>query len=137
MSTYAGRTHFRSHKRRHVFSYGLLCLCSIIVAAAYVIEGLTWITGLIALMLPIGVAAVIESHTDYLVIHDRAIELRRTFRRSSVDLESIASISNEKGCPVLIVLEDGNKVEVPDLGVSGIANSLRAWLRAAEKPAAK
>lgn len=79
----------------------------------------------------IGILAVLEAITSYVVIDGSQLRMRRTFRQYSVARADIETIASAKGCPILLILRDGQKLDVPSLGAHSIENSLRAWLRAA------
>jgi len=128
---YAGRTDFRSTASRYAWTAVLaIGLC----AATYLIyssDGFTWISLSFMAFSVIGVLAVLEALTSYVRIDGNVLRLCRTFRQYSVEKAEIETISSAKGCPMLLVMRDGSKLEVPSLGANSIENSLRAWLRAA------
>ena len=94
-------------------------------------DGVTWISLFFVAFSVLGILAFVETATSYIVIDHSELRMRRTFRRYTVGREEIESVSREKGCPTLLIMRDGRKVEIPDLGLSGVDNSIRAWLRAA------
>lgn len=132
---YQGRSHFRSSRGRIGFAYGLALISLVVPAVSHATGAATWITLILALLIPLAIAAVVEARTDFISLEEDALTQRKHFRTTTVPREQIQNISTEKGCPVLLILVSGEKIELADLGVSAIGNSLRAWVRA-QKPTA-
>lgn len=128
---YKGRTKFNSITGRYVWT-GLLAV-GIPVAAflLYAQDGVTWIFLSFMVFSVLGILAFVETASSYIVIDHSELRMRRTFRSHTVRKEEIESVSRAKGCPTLLIMRDGRKIELPDLGVAGVDNSIRAWLHAA------
>lgn len=127
---YKGRTQFRSTRSRFIV-YGI---------APFVLLGISylshqydqpwWVTwGFIGMFL-LSVAAIFEVVTDSVSLDRDTLRMRHHFRNTVLKRDDIESVSREKGSPTWLLLKDGRKVEVPDMGVNSIDNSIRSWLRA-------
>lgn len=128
---YKGRTTFKAVTGRYVWT-GLLALGFPAVAfLVYWRDGITWIFLSFVVFSVVGILGFVETATSYIVLDHSQLRMRRTFRGYTVRKEEIESVSREKGCPTLLIKRDGGKMEIPDLGVVGVDNSIRAWLRAA------
>lgn len=71
-----------------------------------------------------------ELFSSFVTLEDESFRMRKNFRVTSIPRADIESVAAAKGCPITLVLQDGSRVDVPDLGGQGIDKSLRAWLKA-------
>jgi len=130
---YGGRTHFRVVPWVRI---SILMIASGSIAAAtycYSQEGLTWICAFFIGFSILGVAGVVESFSMYILLEERQIRFRETFRQTAIPKSDIVRVTWEAGCGVSLLLSDGTWARVPDLGQNsqGLTNSIRSWLKAA------
>lgn len=129
--TYRGRTLFRTTARvmwMYVVLSVALLACALLTT--YYDEAL-WITLFCWGMFAFSFVAIVDAAYSYVRLDDESVQIRRNFYTTRIARADVETVAVEKGCPVLLLLKDGTKVEVPGLGTSAIGNSLRAWLRAA------
>lgn len=104
-----------------------------IAAAAYYYsqEGLSWTSAFFIGFSILTVAGVVESFTMYILLEDKQISFRETFRKTAIPKSDIVKVTWEAGCGVSLLLSDGTWAKVPDLGHNsqGLTNSIRSWLR--------
>lgn len=128
---YGGRTSF------HVVPWVRISILTIasgsIAAAAYFYsqEGLSWISAFFIGFSILGLAGVVESFSMYILLEERQIRFRETFRKTVIPKTDIVRVTWEAGCGVSLLLRDGTWAKVPDLGQNsqGLTNSIRSWLR--------
>ena len=109
-----------------VFALVVLAIATISV---YSSEAL-WISVVCWSVFAIGVVGIIDAALSFVMLDESELRMRHTFRTNVIPRSEIKSVSVAKGCPIRLQLSDGTRVDVPDLGASGIANSLRAWIGA-------
>ena len=88
------------------------------------VEATCWILFILSL---VGIA---ELRSSYIRLGEVNLRIRKNFRTTVVPRESIESVAVAKGCPTTLLLKNGGRVTVPDLGGRGVDNSIRAWIRA-------
>ena len=128
---YGGRTSFRVVPWLRILIFAVAS--GSIAAAAYYYgqEGLTWISAFFIGFSIFCVAGVIESFTMYILLDEKEIRFRETFRKTAIPKSDIVRVTWEAGCGVSLLLSDGTWAKVPDLGHNsqGMTNSIRSWLR--------
>ena len=77
----------------------------------------------------VGVLALLETATSFVDLDESRLLARRTFKTIRIARADIEKIAVAKGCPILVITKNGRKIEMPDLGVRGLDNSLRAWIK--------
>lgn len=107
-----------------------VALLAVALLSTYHYEAL-WITLSCWGMFAFSLVALVDAAISYVRLDEKSIQIRQNFRTIRIVRADVETVAVEKGCPVLLLLKDGTKVEVPGLGASAIGNSLRAWLRAA------
>ena len=78
----------------------------------------------------LSIIAIADLMLSYISLGDTEFRMRQNFRTRVIPRENIECVSVAKGCPITLHLSDGGRVELPDLAVQGLGNSLRAWIRA-------
>lgn len=128
--SYRGRTHFRTTPGRLVVftALSLAILAISITASTY--EPAVWVRAFCWAIFFLSVVAIADLMLSYIDLGETDFRMRQNFRTRVIPKEDIESISAEKGCPLILRLRDGGHVELPDLAIQGIGNSLRAWIRA-------
>lgn len=74
--------------------------------------------------------AIADLMVSLISLGDIEIRIRTNFRTQIIPRGDIESVSAEKGCPITLLLKDGGRIELPDLAVRGVGNSVTAWIRA-------
>ena len=66
-----------------------------------------------------------------LTIYDDHILIRTIVGVEKYQKEKIKNVHIAKGCPVILILENEKKLELPDLNISphNLANIIRPWLK--------
>ena len=79
----------------------------------------------------LGVAALVEAVTDFLVLDTNELRFRKSFRSVQIRKTEIESVTWTKGGGVSLKLESGRWVMIPDMGYDsqGLTNSISAWER--------
>ena len=126
---YGGRKTFRPARWQHILAWVLLIGFFAASLATFSLRGVDWVFVTFAGFSLIAVLGVIEVSTSYVALDDERLRMRRTFRGHEIGKHEIKSVSAEKGSPTILLLKDGKKLEVPDMGTQSIANSIRSWLR--------
>lgn len=111
--------------------YAIMSLIVLTIAAvATIFDNEVWVSAFCWAVFILNILAIIDSAMSYVNLGDADFRMRKNFRATVIPRDNIESISVAKGCPIRLHLKDGSRVEVPDLGGKGIANSLRAWILA-------
>jgi hypothetical protein len=76
----------------------------------------------------IGLGGVIEGLVRRIVLGDDALYITDLWTRRRIPKSEIMRIYEAKGVSSMILLADGNRVSLPDLGQQ-LGNSIPAWLR--------
>jgi len=126
---YSGRTHFRTNRWIHLWVFAATAAMIAGASLAYEQSGATWISISLFGLALFGIAGLIENSTNYLVLDESELRMRRTFRSVSVKRDELERVVAERGCPIVLMLKDGRNLVVPSLGVRGLDDSLQAWFR--------
>lgn len=80
----------------------------------------------------LGIISLVEAASDYVILDNKELRFRKTFRSVRILKSEIEKITWTKGGGVSIKRTSGSWVMVPDMGYDsqGMTNSLQAWLRA-------
>ena len=127
---YGGRTHFRPATWQFVPLGVASPVVFGVTVIAYIENGTGWMFFAMFAFSVLCLAGFLELFSSSIVLTADALTVRKMFRVTTLRRDEILSVSGEKGCPTMLLTQDGRKIELPDLGVRGIENSLRAWLRA-------
>ena len=98
----------------------------------YASSGLTWVSmGLAALSIG-AIAAVAETLTTKIVLSESELQIRKWFRKTSVERATIKKVTWNKGVGASIQRKDGSWQKIPEVGRNSqsLCNSVRAWLKA-------
>ena len=127
---YRGRTHFRTTRGMLVFTI-IITAITLVISVVSTTQGADlWVITVCWGVFFLCLVAIADLLVSFVTLGDKHFRMRRNFRVSEIPRADIQSIAAEKGCPTLLLLHDGSKVEIPELGGQGIANSVRAWLKA-------
>lgn len=130
---YSGRTEFRATRG----AIGLQIVMALVVlgiaVASLLTDSETWVQIVCWFVFLVGILAVMDTLSFYTTLGDTELQMRRNFRTVVVIRDDIDSVAVAKGCPMLLVLRNGSKIEIPSHGVPGLDNSLRSWVRAARQ----
>jgi hypothetical protein len=102
---------------------------------AYRSEGLTLLTaGLMALAV-LGMLGIVEAATTRIVLTDEDVETGSVWSRRRYRAADVASVAWEGGAGVALKLTSGGWAKLPEMGYNslGLANTLRAWVKRAER----
>lgn len=127
---YGGRTHFRAARWLLIVGAVLSVITLAISIGVTQQQSEFWITAGCWAIFVVSLVGLAESYSSYVTLGEAGLRMRKNFRTTVVPREHIDSVSAEVGCPTLLMLENGQRVEIPDLGGQHIANSIRAWIRA-------
>jgi hypothetical protein len=81
-------------------------------------------------MAVLGAGGVAEALVRRILLEEDALYVTDLLARRRYARHDIVRVEVAKGCPVALQLADGRWARLPDLG-RNVANSIRAWLRAA------
>lgn len=115
-----------------IFVFVLSAIVLIIAAAATIQPSELWVRAFCWAFFVFSLIGIAELFTSYVTLGEQDFRMRKNFRTTIVPRENIASVAVAKGCPTTLLLNDGGKVVVPELGGKGIGNSLRAWIKATQ-----
>jgi len=130
--SYEGRSEFRTSPGRLVAFAALSVIVLVISIAASIYEPEFWVSAICWSIFVLSIIAIADLISSYITLGDTALRMRRNFRTQVIPRIAIESVSVAKGCPIILHLQGGGQVEVPDLAVRGIGNSLRAWVKATQ-----
>lgn len=128
MGDYAGRTTFTS---------GAFAIVAVLAAEALFVTGAAWTYGVrgwtftsigLTGMSLFGLAAILDTLTQRVVLEDDRLVVGRFWGSQSYAREQIVQVSDAKGSPTSMRLADGRIVRLPFVGNS-MGTSIRAWLK--------
>lgn len=92
-----------------------------------------WLLGGLAVMFSFGLA---DAMSSFVRLDPDALRMRNNFRCHTLGRNELVEVSWAKGCPVSVKVVSGTWVALPPLGdSSAMANSIRAWLKRAQRGA--
>ena len=128
----------RAYQGRRTFGPSRFAIGATTVALLIFVTGAVWTQrtagwtftsiGLTAMSV-LAVAGVIEAAIQRIVLTEDEMLVFDLLRRRRYPRSAIASVHHAKGSPLVIVLDDGTRAELPTVA-NDIANSVRAWIRA-------
>jgi hypothetical protein len=130
---YKGRTEFNATKGDYLLAFSIVIGLLIATLASYYYKEDSWIIVVLSMMLLIGLGGILETFTSFISLESDELRMRRSFKSLVVKRSDINKVSNEKGCPIFLILHDKSKIKIPEVGPNGIANSIRAWIRTNSK----
>ncbi len=92
-------------------------------------NGFNWITVLLAGFAVFGVLAIVSTFWTFLEIEEKQLTFRKNLVKRTIEKDEIKSVHSAKGCPDIILLTDGTKYELPEVGTKNVANSIWHWLK--------
>ena len=130
---YKGRTEFRSSR----FAIGMFVGLSVFLFALSIVTYFkaepAWVTWGCWAFFGFSLLGIADVLTQFVSLGDQELRMRRNLQLKEIPREDIESIAVAKGCPTLLILKDGDKVELPPLDSIAMGNSIRAWLKATDK----
>ena len=129
---YKGRTEFRSSRFAIGMFVGLSAFLLVLSTVALQNAEPAWVTWSCWAFFAFSLLAITDVLTQFVTLGDTELRLRRNLRLRVIPRENIESIAIAKGCPALLILKDGEKVELPPLDSISMGNSIRAWLKATD-----
>jgi hypothetical protein len=98
------------------------------IVMTYRERGWTWVSvGLVCVTL-LGLGGILETFVFRVQLTDEALVVTDLRGRRSYPMVAIAGVHEGKGVSTTLLLSDGRKVTLPDVG-SSLGNSIRAWLK--------
>lgn len=128
---YSGRTTFRARPLRILWTSALPVAAGIVTYLTYGSDENWFVPWFFAGFALLGVAALFETLTEYLVFDVHELRFRKMFRTVKIPKADISEVTWTAGGGVSIQLTSGRWVMVPDLGYDsqGLTNSLKAWVK--------
>jgi hypothetical protein len=130
---YKGRTKFNAAMSDYILAFSISIGFLIATVASHYYEEASWVKIGLSIMLLISLGGILETFTSFITLEKDELKLRRSFKCLVVKRSDISKVSNDKGCPTFLVLHNNTKIEIPSVGENGVANSIRAWVRATSK----
>lgn len=129
--TYSGRRVFTAPR----WMLGLNGACAALFALGswmtYRDRGWTWVSIGLAAATLVGIAGMIEVVMSRIELTDDALVVTDLAGRRRYPRNEVERVAEAKGSAPILVLRDGRKVKLSPL-MPSLANSVRAWVRAAE-----
>ena len=129
--SYSGRTFFRATKGTLVLHIALALIVGTIATVSWKTDEAIWITSCIWIVFVLLLIAIVEVAISFVRLEESEFRMRKNFRLLAISRGDIESVSVAKGCPIILHLKNGDRVDLPDLGYQGLDNSLRSWIHAA------
>ena len=126
------------YEGRRVFKRGWLTPWLVSIATAlfgaaavvtYQLRGWNWVSIGMAAAVVMGLAGVVETLVERVVLEDEALVVRRLWGTQRYSIADIDRVEEAKGVEPALRLKNGQWVKLPDVGYH-LGNSVRAWLRA-------
>ena len=127
---YSGRTQFRATRGLLSFVIALSAVVLAVSIVSSIYEAELWVVLSCWAFFLVCLAGIVELLSSHVTLDESHFRMRKNFRTTVVARDTIASVVAEKGCPITLLLEDGSRIAVPDLGGQSIDNSIRAWAKA-------
>ena len=126
---YSGRTRFRGSTFLRYFSLVSVVVSVFFFRAIYISEGWNILAIFLCVLSILSIAVVISAFASYLHLNQEDLEFRSFIRKVVIPKNSIESCKWEKGCPIVLMLANGDIIELPELAEKNISTSINAWLK--------
>ena len=95
--------------------------------------GIDWVFGGLVLVAVVAGAGIFEVLTTGVALGESEMQVRQRGRFQTIARADIQTVTWESGCPVALLLQNGDWVKLPEVGrnTQALANSVRAWVKAA------
>ena len=130
---YKGKTEYRSSRLAVVLVIGTSAFLLVISVVTVFMEEPAWVVWGCWAFFAISLLGIADVLTQFVNLGDTELRMRRNLRLKVIPREDIESVAVAKGCPTLLILKGGDKVELPPLDSIAMGNSIRAWLKATDK----
>ena len=87
-----------------------------------------WTTCYVVMFI-LGIAGTVDCFVSKAILSEDSLTIVALQGRDSYPRAEIESVIAEKGCPIILKMQDGSMVKLTKGGASVNANSLRNWLR--------
>jgi uncharacterized integral membrane protein len=98
------------------------------IVMTYRDRGWTWLSVGLGCVTLLGLGGILETFVFRVQLTDEALVVTDLRGRRSYPMEGIAGVHEAKGVSTTLLLSDGRKVNLPEVGRS-LGNSIRAWLK--------
>ena len=128
---YSGRKSFRTQPVRILLISAIPIGAGIVAYLTYGSEEDWFVPWFMVGFFVLGVFALVEAVTDFLVLDTHELRFRKSFRSVQIPKTEIETVTWTKGGGVSLKLASGKWVMIPDMGYDskGLTNSISAWVR--------
>jgi hypothetical protein len=128
MGAYRGRRVFRAGRAVVILTVLVTGLFALGAVVTYGAGGWNWVSVALACMTVFSVGGIAESLILTVRLTEDALVVTDLLGRRSYRLTDIAGVHEAKGVSPVMLLADGRRVKLPDVG-DNIGNSIRSWLK--------
>lgn len=129
---YGGQTHFRPPTWLLVTAIAVDAGVSAAAVFYWAAFGIDWIFGAMVFIAVVAGAGIIEVLTTRVELGESEMYVRQWGRLQTISRTDIQLVTWESGCPVALLLSNGEWVKLPEVGRNNraLTNSIRAWIKA-------